>query len=287
MILLFKFTIKFFFVLLIILLFSHPLAAEDTDEMRKDINIFEEPETSGSIEIQKGLEIPKDMVYVPDGYFIIGSDDSLLEEEKSAHHVYLKGFLIDKYEVSNEEYEKFLHETKHSVPKYWYDDRFNDPSQPVVGVSWEDAAAYAKWANKRLPTEAEWEKAARGTIGFTWPWGNYRGKSYISHFLNIYGTADGFEYTSPVDHFILGVSPYKVFNMAGNVWEWCQDWFDPHYYKHSPEINPMGPKTGKYKVLRGGSWVNKIYNISNTKRIRNYPNVKLNIYGFRCAKSID
>ncbi len=304
----FKVKEKLHIVLFItIFLFScHLIAsAEDNKEVTEDKTIPEEQEISkdaqlpveienpedltipDDIKLPEGLEIPENMVYVPDGYFMMGTNDPLPKEEKPSHLVYLKDYLIDKYEVSNNDYEKFLHETGHPVPKYWYDERFNKPDQPVVGVSWEDAAAYAKWADKRLPTEAEWEKAARGTESLIWAWGNDRGKEYhISHYLNINGKRDSFEYTSPVDHFILGISPYKAYNMTGNVWEWCQDWFDPHYYKHSPEINPQGPNTGTYKVLRGGSWVNKIYNVKTTKRIRNYPHIKLNIYGFRCAKSI-
>ena len=273
----------FLFLFITIFLFSYPLIAE---EFTEDITIYNEAETSEVIQVPGGIEIPDGMVYVPDGYFVMGNDDSLAEEEKPAHQVYVKDFFIDKYEVSNRDYEIFLQETGHPIPKYWYDERFNEPDHPVVGVSWEDAAAYAKWAHKRLPTEAEWEKAARGTEGFIWPWGNDRENIYQTIYLNIHGTADDFEYTSPVDSFFLGRSPYKAFNMAGNVWEWCEDWFGPNYYKKSPEINPRGPKSGIYKVLRGGSWVNKIYNVSTTKRIRNYPDVKLNIYGFRCAKSL-
>lgn len=286
-----KLKIKVFLTtIIIIFFFSLRLAAEDNIEdlfkVTEDLESSENEEVFESIDLPEGLEIPEGMVYVPDGYFTMGSDNSLTEEETPAHQVYLKGFLIDKYEVSNEDYEEFLQNTGHPVPKYWYDERFNKPNQPVVGVSWEDAAAYAKWVDKRLPTEAEWEKAARGSQGFTWPWGNSWKKGYLSHYLNIYGISDNFEFTSPIDSFALGISPYKVFNMAGNVWEWCQDWFNPQYYKFSPEINPKGPKTGIFKVLRGGSWVNKIYNVPTTKRIRNYPNMKLNIYGFRCAKSI-
>ena len=270
----------FFFFFLSALLLSYPLIKEGWA-------ISQGTEFFNNLQIPEGLEIPEDMVYVPDGYFIMGDGNSSGEEEKPPHQVYLKDFLIDRHEVSNINYEKFLQETGHPVPKYWYDEKFNKPNQPVVGVSWEDAAAYAKWANKRLPTEAEWEKAAKGPSGFIWPWGNDLGeKNNFSLYLNINGTADNFEFTSPVDLFVLGISPYKAFNMLGNVWEWCQDWFGPHYYKRSPEINPQGPKTGVYKVLRGGSWVNKIYNVTTTRRIRNYPDMKLNIYGFRCAQSI-
>jgi len=210
----------FIFLFITIFLFSYPLIAE---EFTEDITIYDEAETSEVIQVPEGIEIPDGMVYVPDGYFVMGNDDSLAEEEKPAHQVYVKGFFIDKYEVSNRDYEIFLQETGHSIPKYWYDERFNEPDHPVVGVSWEDAAAYAKWAHKRLPTEAEWEKAARGTEGFVWPWGNDRENIYQTIYLNIHGTADDFEYTSPVDSFFLGRSPYKAFNMAGNVWEWCED----------------------------------------------------------------
>ncbi len=279
-----KFYWKIIFLLFAItLLISYPLVAEEFSE---DFSVYDETESPEFINVPEGLKVPEGMVYVPDGYFIMGSDDSLIMEEKPAHQVYTKGFFIDKYEVSNRDYEIFLYETGHPIPKYWYDERFNDPDYPVVGVSWDDAVAYALWAKKRLPTEAEWEKAARGTKGVALPWGNNPEKIYLPIYLNIHGVKDNFEYTSPVDHFILGISPFKAFNMVGNVWEWCQDWFDPQYYKHGPEINPVGPKSGIYKVLRGGSWVNKIYNVSTTKRIRNYPKVKLNIYGFRCAKSI-
>lgn len=264
-------------------LFSFPLAAQ---EDLPDIATFEDTERDETVIVPMGLEVPEGMVYVPDGYFTMGNKESLSTEEKPVHQVYLKGYLIDKYEVSNSDYEKFLQEAGRPIPKYWYDERFNGPDQPVVGVSWEDAAAYAKWAKKRLPSEAEWEKAARGTKGISWPWGNERENIYLSIYLNIFGTSDNFEYTSPVHQFFLGRSPYKVYNMAGNVWEWCQDWYKPDYYKNSPEINPQGPESGIYKVLRGGSWINKIYNVSTTKRIRNYPDAKLNIYGFRCALSV-
>lgn len=299
-----------FFLVLFITVFSFPycliaFAEDNQGPMENEKILIEEEGTSDHIgvpeeietprakrifedvQLPEGLEIPEGMVYVPDGYFQMGGDVSLAEEEKPAHQVYLKDFLIDRYEVSNKDYEVFLQDTGHQVPKYWYDERFNDPVHPVVGVSWEDAAAYAKWADKRLPTEAEWEKAARGTLGLIWPWGSEREQEFpLSRYLNINGKNDAFEYTSPVDHFILGISPFRVYNMAGNVWEWCQDWYGPDYYKHSQEINPPGAQTGTYKVLRGGSWVNKIYNVKTTKRIRNYPHVKLNTYGFRCAKSI-
>lgn len=232
-------------------------------------------------------EVPEDvrienMVYIPAGYFTMGSDEHE-ENETPSHKVFLNGFFIDKYEVRNSEYALFLQAANHKKPKYWNDSRYNAPDQPVVGVSWYDAYAYAKWIGKRLPTEAEWEKAARGTDMREWPWGNKWLESYRFYYLNAYGKEDNYEYTAPVDYYNAGVSPFGVMNMAGNVWEWCDDWYDRDFYKYQVIVAPRNTVKGSMKVLRGGSWVNNLEDTRVAKRARNYPDVGLDIYGFRCA----
>lgn len=232
----------------------------------------------------EGVVIPEDMVFVPDGFFTMGSNEEN-NNERPAHKVYLKAFFIDKYEVSNALYKKFIETTGHRKPKYWDDGRFNAPGQPVVGVNYDDAAAFARWAGKRLPTEAEWEKAARGKDQRIWPWGNKWAADKEDPYANIYGEDDGYEFTAPVDSYTPGASQYGALNMAGNVWEWCADRYDKDYYLNSSLFNPKGPSKGTMRVLRGGSWVNKAGSIQTTKRIRNYPDVRTDFYGFRCAKS--
>jgi formylglycine-generating enzyme required for sulfatase activity len=189
------------------------------------------------------------MVPIPAGDFQMGSND--YDNEKPIHTVYLDAFYIDIYEVTNAQYKKFMDATGHKAPYCWNDSKFNAPNHPVVGVSWDNAVAYAKWAGKRLPTEAEWEKSARGgLVGKKYPWGdilthddaNYSGK----------GGKDKWEQTSPVRSF--APNGYGLYDMAGNVWEWCEDWYSNNYYANSPKSNPKGPGSGKWRVLRGGSW---------------------------------
>lgn len=226
-------------------------------------------------------EAPPGMVYVPEGYFEMGSSLSEFDDQKPMHFVYTSAYFIDKYEVSNAEYKKFLDATQHPKPKYWEDERFNQPGQPVVGVSWFDAMAYSRWKGRRLPTEAEWEKAARGNDGRAYPWGDQTAKGSKLYFVNVYGMEDKYEFTAPVNYYASGASPFGALNMAGNVWEWCLDWYDKDYYRISPELDPEGPEATLMKVLRGGSWINNIDGVQTTQRARNAPDMQNNIYGFR------
>jgi formylglycine-generating enzyme required for sulfatase activity len=221
------------------------------------------------------------MIHIPEGYFPMGADTP---EENPLHFIYTSAYFIDKYEVSNAQYKEFMTAKNHPAPKFWNDKRFNQPEQAVVGVSWHDAAAYAAWKGNRLPTEAEWEKAARGKEGLTYPWGNKADN--IANLANIRGRHRNAP--AAVDSYTAGASPYGVLNMAGNVAEWCLDWFDRDYYNHSPEMNPEGPAkpVRAMKVLRGGSWLDNLDNVKTFRRLRNYPHIKNNAYGFRTVRPI-
>ena len=239
------------------------------------------------------IVVPEGMVYVSAGEFIMGSDpdvDPLTDEldELPQHEVFLDAYFIDKREVSNADYTKFVEATGHRNSIFWDNPKFNHPDQPVVGVTWGDAVAYAEWVGKRLPTEAEWEKAARGTDARIWPWGNEFDptKCNFDDEGKFDGHLDGFAMAAPVDSFEQGASPYGALNMAGNVAEWVADWFDTDYYAVSPAVNPKGPATsgmGK-KSWRGASW----FAGSDQMRcaFREYDDIVASgqILGFRCAK---
>lgn len=228
-----------------------------------------------------------DMVYVPAGEFTMGENRYydwvfLLAYniyDGPVHTVYLDAYYIDKYEVTNEQYRKFVEETGHRIPSCWSDARLNLPDHPVVGVTWEDAVAYATWAGKRLPTEAEWEKAARGTDKRLWPWGNTFNKDKC----NVWES--GVKSTTPVKKYEEGKSPYGCYNMAGNVWEWCSDYYDQHYYRASPRRNPQGPNTGLQRVIRGGSFLYFGHYARCAARYRVPWYAQSPQIGFRCAIS--
>jgi len=205
------------------------------------------------------------MVWIPAGEFIRGSTDQEIAEalrenpdyveaswcnsEKPQRKVHLDGYWIYKYEVTVSQFRKLCKETGRSMPQLpigqWKDDH------PIEMVNWYDAKAYAEWAGCRLPTEAEWEKAARGTDGRLYPWGNEWDPSKCAN-----SVAKELEDSRPVGSYPAGASPYGVMDMAGNAVEWCADWYDEDetYYAKAPSANPSGPLQGKSRVLRGGSW---------------------------------
>jgi iron(II)-dependent oxidoreductase len=226
------------------------------------------------------IEVPPDMVLIPAGEFIMGSNGDI-PDENPAHKVYLDNYYIDKYEVSWGDYMKFVKEKGYPRPRYVDDPRFSGNNRPAMGITYEDAEAYAKWANKRLPTEAEWEKAARGEKERIYPWGN----EFSPDKVNCATDIDGYKTTAPVNAFPEGASPYGVFNMAGNVWEWCTDFYNATYYYVSPPRNPKGPKNEERHVLRGGSWNNSRFNTRTTGRWSYWPDLKRNYIGFRLVFS--
>lgn len=237
---------------------------------------------------------PKDgaeMVWVPAGEFLMGSTDAEIaqvvkenpglkaewfDDEKPQRKVYLDGYWIYKYEVTVAQYRKFCEETGRKMPKapsWGWEDK-----HPIVNVDWEDVVAYAKWAGCRLPTEAEWEKAARGTDGRRYPWGDKWDKEKCNSWEL------GKRRTMPVGSFSGGIGPYGCHDMAGNVWEWCADWYGEDYYAHAPSRNPRDPEKGEYRVLRGGGWDGHAINCRCADRIYNNPVVFWSGFGFRPAR---
>ncbi len=232
---------------------------------------FEAGEIAGAL---GDLRIKGDnMVLVKAGMFMRGSSE--YSDEKPQREIYLGDFWIGKYPVTNEEFKEFVddggydrkefwakegwqwrEEGKIYEPQYWHDRKLNGPNFPVVGISWFEAEAYANWLCKRtghryrLPTEAEWEKAARGTDGFKYPWGEVFDRNLCN------SDESGLHRTSPVGIYPKGKSPYGCFDMAGNIEEWCFDWYNDKYYANCSDRNPKGPSDGTYRVFRGGSWNN-------------------------------
>ncbi len=226
-------------------------------------------------------EVPG-MVYVPAGPFIMGSDLGEWDDESPRHLVELSAFYIDKYEVTNAEYGKCAAAGKCLPLRYRLDKTLNHPNQPAVAVGWDDAVAYCRWAGKRLVTEAEWEKAARGTDERSFPWGN----EWNPKWTNMHNPDDGFEKTAPVGSFPKNVSPYGAYDMAGNAWEWTLDYYNPTYYRHSPPKDPQGPKGGVTHTMRGGSWMYDVpfFQLAHN-RSPGRPWIRKQYVGVRCAKS--
>jgi len=237
------------------------------------------------------------MVNVPAGEFLMGSKDDpdAFDDEHPQHTVYVSEFWIDKTEVTNAQYRKCVEAGVCRAPTtcYWGEPTYSDSSKadhPVVCVSWQDAKTYCEWAGKRLPTEAEWEKAARGTDGRKYPWGNSFDGSRVN-FCDVNcefnwkdsNADDGYQRTAPVGSYPQGASPYGALDMAGNVWEWCQDWYDEGYYASSPQRDPQGPSSGSYRVVRGGSWFFNVRGVRAPNRLRLGPDGRSYYFGFRCV----
>jgi iron(II)-dependent oxidoreductase len=237
-------------------------------------------------------------VLVPAGPFLMGTNFERADpQDHPQHGVRLPDYRIDKYLVTNAQYARFLAETGHRPPSTWKGGRIPDGQlrYPVTLVNWYDARAYAQWAGKRLPTEAEWEKAARGSDGRRWPWGNTMDPKRLNTYYNV-GSA------SPVDTYKDGVSPYGVFDMAGNVSEWVEDDFLPYEGTDAPsdvfqgkvakvvtpedralKLSEQIPVKQHYKVLRGGSWKGDPFSTAVYHRGYDWPNYASDFFGFRCA----
>jgi formylglycine-generating enzyme required for sulfatase activity len=222
------------------------------------------------------------MVLVPRGDFIMGSDNGE-PEEMPAHPVYLDHYYIDAYEVTNAQYKICVDEGNCTVPYTTIDfDDLEYEQHPVVFVYWESASNFCKWRGARLPTEAEWEKAARGSDGQTYPWGEGINETYANYDKYVAGGK-----TTPVGLYESGISVYGAYDMAGNVWEWVEDWYAADYYAISPSFGPSGPRTGDYRVVRGGAFDKSEEYVRTFSRTYYDGKLSNSSIGFRCARDAD
>jgi formylglycine-generating enzyme required for sulfatase activity len=218
------------------------------------------------------------MVFVPEGQFQMGSSDAdpdARREEKPVHTVQLDAFWIDKNEVTNGQYRLCVEAGACEEPSCWDSGDLNAPDQPVVCVTWADAQAYAAWVGGRLPTEAEWEMAARGGDGRLYPWGEKAPDCQAANYKGCLGRP------ATVGTYPGGASPYGALDMAGNVWEWVADWYDDTYYTNAAAQNPQGPDSGERRVVRGGSFDMSEQRLRATYRIGNLPEYSNWDLGFR------
>jgi len=239
------------------------------------------------------------MVYIPPGEFMMGQTEeekkwlidqsgekvynSYYTNETPLHKVYLEGYWMGKYEVTFAQYDRYCNDIKKEKPG---DEGWGRENRPVINVSWDDAAAYCEWLSQKtglrfnLPTEAQWEKAARGNDQRKYPWGSRGLDKDLANFSSNVGK------TAPVGSYPAGASPYGLLDMAGNVWEWCSDWFETGYYKNSPLKNPAGPDSGSGPVIRGGSWYSDDRNLRCAYRYDYGPSDRSDVLGFRLRQDI-
>jgi eukaryotic-like serine/threonine-protein kinase len=222
------------------------------------------------------------LVYVPAGPFVMGFAGGY-PDEGPVHSVTLDAFWIDRTEVTNAEYELCVQggacqppvkRNSNGIDNYFGNPQYGD--YPVVFVDWAAADAYCNWAGRRLPTEAEWEKAARGPDGNVYPWGNATPDQTLANFNNVIWDV------VQVGSYPSGASPYGALDMAGNAWEWTSGWYSTNYFSTSPEQNPPGPETGSQRVLRGGSWNFGDQGVRGSYRLAKEPGTALSDISFRC-----
>lgn len=231
------------------------------------------------------------MVFVPEGEFSMGSETGDADE-RPVHPVYLDAFYIDMYEVTNAHYRTCVQagaclppvKNGSSTRSHYYDNPEFD-NFPVMHISWEMAQSFCAWRGVGLPSEAQWEKAARGTDGRTYPWGEgidcQRANYYRQQGTEFVACAGD---TTQVGSYESGQSPYGAYDLTGNVWEWVADWYGSSYYKESPASNPPGPVSGSARVVRGGSWQFSDFSVRTTRRYWFNPANALENVGFRCAR---
>jgi len=241
---------------------------------------------SHAAEKTKKLKDGSELVYIASGSFQMGSDKH--DYISPAHKVQIDAFYIGRYEVTNAQYKRYCDKTKRKYPlnPVWDSDYFlGKPDYPVINVNWKDAAAYVKWAGGRLPTEAEWEYAARGDKTAYYYWEGEYYDEHISDYVNKNGMEgkDRWQYTSPAGSF--PPNPFGLYDMLGNVWEWVADWYDRDYYKKSPEKNPKGPKSGDTRLMKGGGWKDTPQEYTYAEKNMWEPSTISDYVGFRIAAS--
>lgn len=228
-----------------------------------------------------------EMKTIPAGEFIMGSKkEEGRADERPQRKIYLDTYEIDSHEVSNNHYLNFIQSTGRKDPLNPYSEKLLSDEAgignlPIVQVTWYDAVDYCRWAGKHLPSEAQWEKAARGEKGLVFPWGSKKPSQKLANYQKNW---DGIQTLWPVSAKIESSSPYGVIGMAGNAREWVKDWYSPEYYKNAPSSNPKGPSVGILKVIKGGSWHSFKSDIRSASRGKGGFALKTDGIGFRCAK---